>query len=440
MTWVLIGVGVLLTLGTAIFVAAEFSLVAIDPAHVTGKRAPRIRKALATLSTQLSGAQVGITLTTVLLGYTAQPAIVDLLRIPLSDSALSRGAVGAVAGTIAMILVNAFSMIFGELVPKNLALSRPLETAGFTGPPVMGFTKALGPLIRGLNNSANWILRTMGIEPKEELSGGRSPQELATLVKRSAEAGTLDAGTARLLTNTLDLDELSAVDVMTDRTRVTMLPASAKAADVLVAARASGHSRFPVMGDGPDDVLGIVTLAGAISVPATDRDEAPVTTLMVKAPRVPETMQLRPLLVELRGLALQCAIVQDEYGGTAGLVTLEDLIEEIVGDVADEHDRRRPPMYRAPGGAWVAQGDLRPDEVEDLSGISIPESPAYETIAGFVMARLGRIAQVGDVVESDGARITVERMDERRIDRVRIERVAVGDVGVDDHEPGGGDA
>src|SRR5690606_33961935 len=136
----------------------------------------------------------------------------------------------------------------------------------------------------------------------------------------------------------------------------------------------------------------------------------------------------------------QCAIVQDEYGGTAGLVTLEDLIEEIVGDVADEHDRRRPPMYRVPGGAGVAQGDLRPDEVEDLSGISIPESPAYETIAGFVMARLGRIAQVGDVVESDGARITVERMDERRIDRVRIERVAVGDVGVDDHEPGGGDA
>ena len=423
MTWVLIGVGVLLTLGTAIFVAAEFSLVALDPAHVSGKRAGRVRKALATLSTQLSGAQVGITLTTVLLGYTAQPAIVELLRIPLNDTALSRAAVGAIAGTIAMIVVNAFSMIFGELVPKNLALARPLQIASLTGPLVMGFTKALGPLIRSLNNAANWILRIMGIEPKEELSGGRSPQELATLVRRSAEAGTLDAATARLLTNTLDLDELSAVDVMTDRTRVTMLPASAKATDVLVAARASGHSRFPVMGDGPDDVLGIVTLAGAISVPARERDEAPVTTLMVKAPRVPETMQLRPLLVELRGLSLQCAIVQDEYGGTAGLVTLEDLIEEIVGDVADEHDRRRPPMYRAPGGAWVAQGDLRPDEVEELSGVSLPESPAYETIGGFVMARLGRIAVVGDVVESDGARVTVERMDDRRIDRVRIERL-----------------
>ena len=144
---------------------------------------------------------------------------------------------------------------------------------------------------------------------------------------------------------------------------------------------------------------------------------------MAQAPRVPETMRLRPLLVELRGLALQCAIVVDEYGGTAGLVTFEDLIEELVGDVADEHDRRRPPMHRAAGGAWVAQGDLRPDEVEEVTGLSVPESPAYETIGGFVMARLGRVAEVGDEVEVDDVRVTVERMEGRRIDRVRIERV-----------------
>ena len=216
---------------------------------------------------------------------------------------------------------------------------------------------------------------------------------------------------------------MSAVDVMTDRTRVTMLPASAKASDVLAAARATGHSRFPVTGDGPDDVLGIVTLGAAIAVPVAQRDDAPVTELMARAPRVPETMRLRPLLVELRSVGLQCAIVVDEYGGTAGLVTFEDLIEELVGDVADEHDRRRPPMHRAAGGAWVAQGDLRPDEVEELSGLSIPESPAYETIGGFVMARLGRVAAVGDEVEVDKVRVTVERMEGRRIDRVRIERV-----------------
>ncbi|MES1170741.1 MAG: hemolysin family protein, partial [Actinomycetota bacterium] len=263
--------------------------------------------------------------------------------------------------------------------------------------------------------------------PKEELSGGRSPQELATLVRRSAEAGTLNESTARLLTNTIELDDLSAIDVMTDRTRVTMLPASGKASDVLAAARASGHSRFPVMGDGPDDVIGIVTLASAIAVPASARDAAPVPEFMTAVQRVPETMRLRPLLVELRGLALQCAIVVDEYGGTAGLVTLEDLVEELVGDVADEHDRRRLPMHRAPGGAWIAQASLRPDEVREYSGLEIPESPAYETVGGFVMARLGRIAAVGDVVEADGVRVTVERVEARRIDRVRIEWIEEGD-------------
>ena len=421
--WLLIGAGVLLTLGTALFVAAEFSLVALDPSHVDGKRAGRVRRALATLSTQLSSAQVGITLTTILLGYTAQPAITELLRIPLSDSSLSRAAVGAIAGTLSLIIVNAFSMIVGELVPKNFALSEPMRTARVVAPMILAFTAALGPLVRLLNAAANGVLRAMGIEPKEELSGGRSPQELATLVRRSAEAGTLDADTARLLTNTIELDELSGVDVMTDRTRVVMLQASAKASDVLAAARASGHSRFPVTGDGPDDVLGIVTLASAIAVPVGAREETPVTEMMVAAHRVPETIALRPLLVELRGLALQCAIVVDEYGGTAGMVTLEDLIEELVGDVADEHDRRRPTMYRAPGGAWIAQGDLRPDEVVEHSGIEIPESPAYETIGGFVMARLGRVAAAGDEVEVDGVRVTVERMEGRRIDRVRIERV-----------------
>jgi len=427
MTWLMIGVGVLLTLGTAVFVAAEFSLVALDPSHVGGKGVRRVKRALATLSTQLSSAQVGITLTTVLLGFTAQPAIVGLLEIPLSDTALSRAAVAAVAGVLSMIVVNGFSMIIGELVPKNLALAEPMRVARVASPLILGFTAALGPVVRWLNSIANAVLRAMGIEPKEELSGGRSPQELATLVRRSAEAGTLNESTARLLTNTIELDDLSAIDVMTDRTRVTMLPASGKASDVLAAARASGHSRFPVMGDGPDDVIGIVTLASAIAVPAAARDTAPVPEFMTAVQRVPETMRLRPLLVELRGLALQCAIVVDEYGGTAGLVTLEDLVEELVGDVADEHDRRRLPMHRAPGGAWIAQASLRPDEVREYSGLEIPESPAYETVGGFVMARLGRIAAVGDVVEADGVRVTVERVEARRIDRVRIEWIEEGD-------------
>lgn len=422
--WILLGVGVLLTLGTAIFVAAEFSLVALDPAHIDDDpRSHRVRRALKHLSTQLSGAQVGITLTTIMLGYTAQPALVALLGIPLEATALSRAAVAALAGTLSLILVNAFSMIIGELVPKNAALSAPMRTAKVVAPLNMAFTVALGPLIAVLNRTANAILRLLGIEPKEELAGGRSRQELAALVRRSAEVGTLAPSTALLLKNTIELDDLMAVDVMTDRTRLQTLGADAVAADVLSLARATGHSRFPVVGDGPDDIVGLVHLRQAVSVPAHERDDVRVGTLMVNAPRIPETMRMLPLLVELRGLGHQCAVVVDEYGGTAGLVTLEDVVEELVGEVADEHDRRRAPIHRTAGGAWIVPGTLRPDEVRERTEFEVPESTAYETVGGFVMARLGRVAEAGDTVETPDLRVRVERMDGRRIDRVRLEAI-----------------
>ncbi|WP_062386465.1 hemolysin family protein [Demequina iriomotensis] len=419
--WILVGLGVLLTLGTAVFVAAEFSLVALDPSHVDdGPRARRVRHALKHLSTQLSGAQVGITITTILLGYTAQPALVELLSVPLSTGTLSRAAVAGIAGISALVIVNAFSMIVGELVPKNVALADAMRTARVAAPLNMAFTAALSPVIATLNAAANGILRLMGIEPKEELAGGRSRQELAALVSRSAEAGTLAPGTALLLKNSIELDDLTAIDVMTDRTRLHTLGRDATAADVIASSRATGHSRFPIVGDGPDDVVGIVHLRAAIGVPAHRRAEVPVASLMAEAPRIPETMQMGPLLVELRGLGHQCAIVVDEYGGTAGFVTLEDVVEELVGDVADEHDRRRAAVHRAPGGAWIVPGELRPDEVLERTGMVVPESPAYETLGGFVMARLGRVAEPGDEVEAPGVRARVERMEGRRIDRVRL--------------------
>jgi CBS domain containing-hemolysin-like protein len=421
--WLLVGLGIVLTVGTAIFVAAEFSLVAIDPSHVD-ENAPggkRVRRALKTLSTQLSGAQLGITLTTVLLGFTAQPALTELLRVPLDSSPLSRTMVGTAAGILSLVLVNSFSMIVGELVPKNAAIANPMGTARKVTPFMLGFTALLRPLISSLNGAANAILRLMGIEAREELAGGRSRQELAALVRRSAEAGTLAPSTALLLKNTIDLDDLTAIDVMTDRTRMATVSVEATAADVLALARGTGHTRFPVLGDGPDDVVGLVHLRQVIAVPVLERDSTPVRKLMVEAPRIPETMQMRPLLLELRDFGYQCAIVVDEYGGTAGLVTLEDVVEELVGEVADEHDRRRASTFRTAGGAWILPGLLRPDEIREITHISIPESPSYDTVGGFVMARLGRVAIVGDAVVEDGVTITVERMDGRRIDRVRVE-------------------
>lgn len=428
--WLLIILGVLLTAGTAVFVAAEFSLVALDHAAVErrvaagDKRAQSILSALKTLSTQLSGAQVGITLTTILLGYTSQGALARVLTPWLGDF-MGEATAAAVAVTLSLILVNAFSMLFGELVPKNWAISDPMHTATWVAPIQTFFTWLFHPAITVLNGSANWILRKVGVEPAEELSGARSPAELASLVRHSAEEGTLDVSTATLLTRSIGLGSLTAVDVMTDRGRVHYLPRTACAADVVELSRATGHSRFPVVGDTLDDVVGLVNLRRAIAVPWERRADVQVTSqsLMVEAPRVPETVPLAPLLIQLRDHGLQMAIVVDEYGGTSGVVTLEDVIEEIVGDVADEHDRRRLSPYAAEGGTWVVPGSLRPDELASIADLHVPDDGPYETLGGLVMYQLGRIPQVGDAVVVAGIQLTVESMAGRRVETLRVREV-----------------
>lgn len=432
--WLLLGFGIVLTLGTAVFVAAEFSLVTLDPGLVEqqtpegDRRGASVLTALRHLATELSSAQVGITLTTVLLGYTTQPALARLLGLPLEDSPLGATAAGAIAGTLSFLVVNGFSMVAGELLPKNLALASPLGTARLVAPLQRVFTVALRPVIALLNGSANAILRRFGVELREELSGGRSSQELLFLVRRSAEAGTLDPSTAELLANSIDFAELTAVDVMTDRTRLRVVHRNGTAADVLALARTTGHSRFPVIDDSRDDIVGIVHLRRAVAVPHERRDEVPAAALMDDAPRVPETVRLGPLLEELRE-GLQMAVVVDEYGGTSGVVTLEDVVEELVGDVADEHDPRRASAYRAADGSWSVPGLLRPDELRELTGLEVPEDGAYETLAGLVMSRLGRLAERGDEVEVDGVRLRVAQLVGRRVERLRVIAAADGEAG-----------
>ncbi|GIJ00170.1 CBS domain containing-hemolysin-like protein [Sediminihabitans luteus] len=427
--WLMVAFGVLLTVGTAIFVASEFALVTIDPAALPDddgdgpqpdRRARSVRAGLKHLSTELSSAQVGITVTTILLGYTAQPAIQTLLEGPLGETPLSTGAAVVLAAILALVLVNLFSMLFGELIPKNYALSTPYPTARVVVPLQRVFTRAFRPLISVLNGSANRILRWFGIEPREELSGARSASELASLVRRSAMEGTLDVNVATLLTNSIELDRLTAVDVMTDRTRMVVLDRDATAADVVATARTSGHSRFPIIGEDRDDVVGLVHLRKAVAVPYDKRHEVPAAALMTDAARVPETVGLGPLLVELRGFGLQMAVVVDEYGGTAGVVTLEDVVEELVGDVADEHDPRRSGAARAVDGSWIVPGVVRPDELAEVTGVTVPDDGAYETLGGLVMERLGRIPEVGDVVHVDGVVLRVEAMVGRRVERLRV--------------------
>lgn len=439
--WVMVALGVLLTAGTAVFVASEFSLVTLDPGVVGagddeegdrpgrgGDRRDRsVRAGLRHLSTELSSAQVGITITTILLGYTAQPALLSLVGGALGRTALGETVAAVLAGVLALVLVNLFSMLFGELIPKNYALSAPYATARQVVPLQRQFTRLFRPVVVVLNGSANAILRRVGVEPREELSGARSASELASLVRRSAAEGTLDVSVATLLTNSIELEQLSAVDVMTDRMRMVVVGRDATAVDVVDAARRTGHSRFPVIGDDRDDVVGLVHLRRAVAVPHDRRDEVPAAALMVDAPRVPETVRLGPLLVELRGLGLQMAVVVDEYGGTSGVVTLEDVVEELVGDVADEHDPRRAGAARRADGSWLVPGVMRPDELTEVTGLHVPDDGAYETLGGLVMSRLGRVPEPGDEVRvgrgGDRVVVRVEAMEGRRVERVGVRAV-----------------
>lgn len=421
--WIGIAIGVVLTLATAVFVAAEFSFVALDRAAVERSatagdvRTGRVVAALRQLSTQLSVAQVGITLTTLAVGYLIEPSLSALLNSPLSAIGIPDGAVGPVAIATGLVIATAFSMVIGELIPQNLAVAMPLPTARFVALPMWVFGAVFKPLVTLLNGSANAFLHRVGVEPQEELSGARTPQELASMVKRSAEHGSLDKGTAALITRTLDFREQTATDVMTPRPRCLFLESDAPVADLIAESRSSGLSRFPVIADSPDEVVGVAHLKSAIALPFDSRDTTPVSVITAPIVRVPETLQLESLLLELRRSNI--ALVVDEYGGTAGVVTLEDVVEELVGEVNDEHDPTRGRARQLGDGSWTVPGLWRPDEFNEQTGAGVPEGHAYETLGGFLMQRLGRIPVDGDEVAIEHGSLRVLRMDGRRVDLVR---------------------
>lgn len=423
--WLMLGIGVLLTVGTGFFVASEFSLVNLsrsdlEARHSRGeKRLTSIISALKITSTHLSSAQLGITVTTLLAGYTMEPALSAMLREPLSQWGLAEPITDGIAVVLGITIATLLSMIIGELIPKNFALALPLKTAQIVIPFHRTFTAIFKPVVTFLNSTANAILRVLGVEPQEELSGARTADELSSLLRRSALEGSLNHDTATLLNRTLRFSQHSAADVMTPRPRVVHLRRADSAKDVVDKTCTTGYSRFPILDEGIDDVVGIVHVKQAVAVPRNKRADVPVVALMTEPLRVPETMKLDVLLGELRAKGYQTAVVLDEYGGTAGLVTLEDLVEELVGELDDEHDRSKAGVV-ANRNRISFPAQLRPDELAERAGILVPESETYETIAGFVMSELGRLPVVGDVVQITEGELVVERMDSRRVDRVRF--------------------
>jgi CBS domain containing-hemolysin-like protein len=424
--WYLLALGVVLTIGTGVFVASEFSLINLERTELEkrqeqGERglAPSIR-ALKLTSTHISGAQVGITITTMLTGFLAEPSLSKIIEPGLGFLGFSPSTQQAIAIGISLVLAALFATLVGELIPKKLALSLPLAVNKSVVRFQLVFTFVFGWLIWLLNTTGNAIVRSLGIEPKEELSSSRTAEELSSLVQRSASLGALEQRTADLITKTLELSQLTAADVMTPRTKLTSIDASATVQDVIALSHNTGFSRFPVFTGSTDDVDGIVHVKAAASVPREKRNQVPATALMVEPFRIPETMSLEKLMGVLRSHGLQLAIVVDEYGGTAGIVTLEDLIEELVGELGDEHDRAKIEITGGKDQSYSFPGMYRPDELLEKLAVKVPEDGSYETVAGYLMSELGRVAAVGDEVVIDSGVLRVERMDGRRVDRIRF--------------------
>ena len=409
------------------FVAAEFALVAADRDRLeAATRAGSLRARLALalqrrLSFHLSGAQLGITLASLVLGFVAEPTVGRLIE-PALEPLLGEGSAGGVSIALALAIATVAQMVIGELIPKNLAVAKPTGTAMLLAPAVNAYGVVFGPVIRFLNEAANTAVRRLGIEPTEELSSVRSLPELELLIRGAAEEGTLDEDAVDpvLFSRSVRFVEKDAADVVVPRTEVVGVSPTDTLVELVARSRDTGYSRFPVFGETQDEVLGVVHVKSVFDVARDGRRTASVSEIMTPAPEAPETMKLDELLVRLREDGSHLAVVLDEYGGTAGIVTLEDLLEELVGSIGDEHDPDDQAATESrPSGEYVLSGLLRPDEVVEASGFQVPDGP-YDTLAGFVVAKRGHIPREGDWIEHDGWELEVVEMDGLRVASIRL--------------------
>lgn len=427
---------ILLTGSTGLFVAIEFALTGVErstvEAHVRDKGdrpARAVAHAQQNLSFVLSGAQLGITVTTLATGFLAEPVLSRFFTPVLQLLGLPAEASSTVALILALVVATTLSMVFGELVPKNLAITMPLATGRWVVRPVGWFNAVFKPFIKAMNTSANWVVRRMGIEPADELASARSSQELGSLVRNSAESGGIEPATAGMLDRSLRFGTTTAEEFMTPRSKVESLREHDTVSDLIALALETGHSRFPVVRGDLDDTIGVVHIKDAFSVPQARRSTMQLSALAKPVSFVPDTLDGDAVLTKVRGAGSQVVLIADEYGGTAGLVTIEDVVEEILGEVYDEHDEPANEQDFLPfGNSWEISGLARLEELDTQIDYRAPDGP-YETLGGLIMATLGRIAAVDDVavlVSEDQrywlARISV--MDDRRIDKVIVTPVS----------------
>ncbi|THV40916.1 hemolysin family protein [Glycomyces buryatensis] len=408
----LIAIGLLIifavTAATGFFVALEFAYTAVDRSRLedlaskaNGRRKIRAQRSLhisSNLSFALSGAQLGITVTALFVGFFAEPYLGQGLANLLGTAGVPTTVSVSIGVTLAMIVANAVQMILGELGPKNLAIARTEALSLALSAPTTVYLTVFGPIIRFFDTASTRLLKLLGIHAVEELDHNATPEDLHRIIDVSRDEGVLEAGLSELLDRGLDFSETVAEQAMTPRVNVHTLNAGATVADA-VAALAGGHSRFPVVGDDVDDLRGVVGIGEIIRVPREARATVSLSEVADAAMLVPASLPLPNLLEQMRSAHRQLACVVDEFGGFAGIVSLEDLAEELVGEIRDEQDRFEADPVSLAGGAWLIPGRWRVDEVADATGLTLPEGEHYETIAGLVMAELGRVARPGDIVE-----------------------------------------
>ena len=418
---------VLLIAANGWFVAMEFSFVAArrtrlaDAQRGGDDRSGRALEVLGRLSFMLSGAQLGITVTSLLVGFIAEPSLGRALQPVMGALGVPDGARAGVAFSVGFALATAAQMVFGELAPKNLAIAKPEPVARRLARSTLVFLRVAGPLVAFFDGAANRLLRLLGIEPVEEVGGSVNTEELPHIVEASSEAGSLTGSQAELLRRALDFHERDAGEVMVPWNRVVSVPLGATGDDVLHLLATTRHVRFPIV-DEWDEVVGMVHAKDLLGLPLERRGDAAVIDMSRPVLAVPESAGLHRVLAEVRSSASPLAIVVDEHGGTAGVLTIEDLLEELVGEIEDEFDTDIPDeeVVRLGPDRWLVPGDLRLHEVERETDLVLPEGP-YDTVAGLVMERLGRIPVTGDAVMVAGLELRVVAMNRRRVVRVELQ-------------------
>ena len=394
-----------LTVATGYFVAQEFSYVAVDRGKLRALAeqgdvaAGRALKVASRLSFMLSGAQLGITVTALLAGYVAEPYLGQGLAELFGLAGMGRAASLSIAVVVALLFATVVQMVLGELAPKNLAIARPEMLAKALSRSTLMYLAVAGPLIRVFDAASNRLLRRVGIEPVEELPQGATADDLDRIIEASRAQGLLDADTSRLLDHGLDFRTRTAVEVMVPRVHVVTVWATDPAVRV-VELLETGHTRFPVLGGaGVDDVVGVVAIGDVVDLEPAERHEVTAGALATRAVLVPGSLPLPGVLERLRAERRQLACVVDEFGGFDGVVSLEDIAEELVGEIRDEDDLPEPTATAEPDGSWLVPGRWRLDEIADATGVRLPTDNAYDTVSGLVMSVLGRVPAVGDTID-----------------------------------------